>query len=233
MLRGINRQVIFEEDEDYEKMLMVIKDVKIISRYKLFAYCLMQNHCHFVLQDEKEGEGLESIFKRIGARYVYWYNLKYNRVGHLFQDRYKSEVIEDEKRLLTVVRYVHQNPLKAGLCDDLFKYEWSSYKEFVGTSSIIDTDLIFDITDKQDFIQFNMTKASDIAIEDEPRVFRQTEDMVKKEIFKICGCSNVTEFQQMEIVIQRKCIEKLKEYGASIRQLNRLTGVSRGVIERI
>ena len=86
MLRGINRQQIFEDDEDFEKFLWVLKDVKQLSRFKLYGYCLMGNHIHLLLKPENEP--LELIFRRIGSKYVYWYNLKYQRTGHLFQDRF-------------------------------------------------------------------------------------------------------------------------------------------------
>jgi len=77
----------------------------------------MGNHVHLLIKEETEELGV--IMRRIGASYVYWYNRKYNRCGHLFQDRYKSEVVEDERYLLTVLRYIHQNLLKAGMVKDV------------------------------------------------------------------------------------------------------------------
>lgn len=72
MLRGINQQQIFEDEEDNQKFVEVLKDCKLISGFKIYAYCLMGNHIHLLLK--AENESLEQIFKRIGARYVYWYN---------------------------------------------------------------------------------------------------------------------------------------------------------------
>ena len=112
MLRGINQQVIFKDEEDNRKFLEVLNDCKAVSGYKLFAYCLMGNHIHLLIKVEKED--LEQIFKRIGGRFVYWYNGKYSRGGHLFQDRYKSEPVETDEYFLAVLRYIHQNPVKAG-----------------------------------------------------------------------------------------------------------------------
>ena len=109
MLRGINKQIIFEDEEDNKKFLEVLKECKDICDFKLFAYCLMGNHIHLLLKVEKEE--LEQIFKRIGARFVYWYNLKYKRSGHLFQDRFKSEPINDDNYFLNVLHYIHQNPV--------------------------------------------------------------------------------------------------------------------------
>ena len=111
MLRGINQQVIFEQSEDYEKFTEMLNKYKAISGYKVFAYCLMSNHIHLVIKEEKES--IDQIIKRIAGSYVYWYNWKYYRKGHLFQDRFRSEPIEDEKYLLTVIRYIHRNPVSA------------------------------------------------------------------------------------------------------------------------
>jgi len=86
MQRGINQQQIFEDEEDYVKYLEVLETCKTVAGFELYGYCLMGNHIHLLLKTQKEDLGL--IFKRIGARYVFWYNWKYRRSGHLFQDRY-------------------------------------------------------------------------------------------------------------------------------------------------
>ena len=128
MLRGINQQQIFEDEEDYAKFLDILKECKEISEYKVFAYCLMGNHIHLLV---KEGtENLEQMFKRICGRFVYWYNTKYRRVGHLFQDRFKSEPVDSERYFFTVLRYIHQNPVKAGICKRVEDYIYSSYSEY-------------------------------------------------------------------------------------------------------
>jgi len=125
MLRGINQQQIFEDEEDYQKFIEIVKAYQAISEYKVFAYCLMGNHIHLLMEFKKEP--IEQVFKRIGSKYVYWYNVKYQRKGHLFQDRFKSEPVDDDPYFLTVIRYIHQNPEKAGISrkED---YRWSSYK---------------------------------------------------------------------------------------------------------
>ena len=132
MLRGINQQVIFEDEEDYFKFIETLKDYKAVSGYNVFAYCLMSNHIHILLQVCKED--LDVIMKRIAGSYVYWYNWKYYRKGHLFQDRFKSEPIEDDEYFLTVLRYIHQNPIKAGIVEKLDEYVYSSYNEYMKDS---------------------------------------------------------------------------------------------------
>jgi len=112
ILRGINKQVIFEDDEDREKLLGYLQYYKEICNYIIYGYYLMDNHIHLLIKEGKEGIG--NNMKRIGGSYVAWYNRKYDRIGHLFQDRFKSEVVESDEYLLIVLRYIHQNRLKAG-----------------------------------------------------------------------------------------------------------------------
>ena len=101
IMRGINRQIIFEDSEDYIQFLESLTRQKETSGIEIYAYCLMSNHVHLLI---KEGnEDLGTVFKRIGSSYVYWYNWKYNRRGHLFQDRYRSEAVEDDGYFLTVI----------------------------------------------------------------------------------------------------------------------------------
>lgn len=107
IMRGINRQNIFEDQEDYYKFIETIKQYKEISGYQIYAYCLMGNHVHLLLI--VGNEPLEQIMRRICGSFVYWYNRKYQRTGNLFQDRFKSEPVDNDNYLLTVLRYIHQN----------------------------------------------------------------------------------------------------------------------------
>ena len=89
MIRGINRQNIFEEDDDRLCFMKILNHCKEISGFRLYAFALMSNHIHLLI--ETAGESLDMVFRRIGTRYAVWYNRKYQRAGHLFQDRFRSE----------------------------------------------------------------------------------------------------------------------------------------------
>jgi REP element-mobilizing transposase RayT len=93
MLRGINRQTIFEDDEDIQRLLETIARYKEICKYELYAYCIMSNHVHLLMKETEET--ISNAIKRISGSYVFWYNKKYERCGHLFQERYKSEAVDN------------------------------------------------------------------------------------------------------------------------------------------
>ena len=96
----------------------------------------MDNHVHLLLKESEET--ISKVIKRISSSYVYWYNLKYDRCGHLFQERFKSENVENRAYFLTVLRYIHQNPIKAQLATNVFECRWTSIHEYVGKTKIVD-----------------------------------------------------------------------------------------------
>ena len=231
MLRGINGQQIFADNEDYEKLLEILKYCKAISEFEIFAYCLMSNHIHLLLKEVKEP--IEQIMKRITTRFVYWYNIKYQRSGHLFQDRFKSEPVENDEYFLTVIRYIHQNPVKAGICKKPQDYIFSSYNEFFKKQTFVDCGFVFGMIEKEGFIKFNSEKAFEqcLDIEDKPKI-KVTDEQARKIIEKYSKCKNVSEFQELDIRTRDKCLRKFRESGLSIRQISRLTGVSFSIVRK-
>jgi len=225
--RGINKQQLFKDDYDNEKYLEILKECKDTSEFELYAYCLMGNHVHLLIKTGKED--LELIFKRIGVRYAAWHNWKYERVGHLFQDRFKSEPVEDDKYFLTVLRYIHQNPKKDGFCAQLDEYSWSSYPEYVRKRKIVDTAFALSITELGELIEFHSLNNEDICLENRLRL---TDGEVKKIIWEICKREEVEEFHKLERTKRDQNIKKLIIAGASIRQISRLTGVSKAYTEK-
>jgi putative transposase len=85
----------------------------------------MDNHVHLLTNQGEDS--ISRIMKRIGTSYAHYFNKKYNRIGHLFQDRFKSETVENDSYLLAVTRYIHNNPVKVGIVDCAFQFQWSSY----------------------------------------------------------------------------------------------------------
>ena len=232
MLRGINQQQIFEDVEDCDKFLDVLKACKEICGFKVYAYCLMGNHIHLLV---KEGqETLEQMFKRICGRFVYWYNIKYRRVGHLFQDRFKSEPVDSEDYFFTVLRYIHQNPVKAKLCSKIENYTYSSYLEYLGGCDLVDPEFVLQVCTIEEFVGLHSeTVAQDCMDVSDKIITRVTDEQAKEMMRKISKCDSVSQFQKLEIPKRDKFLRKLREKGISIRQLSRLTGVSFSVIRNI
>ena len=233
MLRGINRQIIFEDEEDSEVFLETMGLYKAEFNCLIYGYCLMKNHAHLLVKIDNDE--IHNFMRKLGAKYVYWYNWKYDRVGGLFQDRYKSEPVEDDGYFLTVLRYIHQNPVKAGLCESVAEYEESSYNEYINLKSgqLTDADFALSIIGKTQFIEFNNQQNDDKCLEVDENSFRLTDEEAKKIIFNVSNCKNTAEFQRLELKQRDQFIKELKEEGLSFRQISRLTGLSFGLVRKL
>ena len=224
MLRGINRQRIFEEGGDYRKFIQGLKRYRDECGYELYAYCLMPNHIHLLI---KEGSvPISRVFRKIGASFVYWYNKKHDRVGHLFQDRFKSEVVEDEAYLLAVTRYIHMNPVKAGICDEPGDYTYSSYNDYTRGRGITDTDLIMGIMDRNDFRKYHKKRVSENCLDiDESAQAGMTDEQVEAFIKRYLDIEEPQKIRLFDEKTRKRIIKKLRKGGSSIRQINRMTGI--------
>lgn len=236
MLRGINRQVIFEDIEDCQKYLKTLNTYHGESGYSIYAYCLMSNHIHLLIKEGTEDLGI--AFRRIGASYVHWYNRKYGRCGHLFQDRYKSQTVETDSYFLTVIRYIHQNPLQACMASDIASYRWSSYMEYMGEAGICDVDFALDMFSKDRaeaiklFKEFNMIENQNRCLDYDQEV-RLNDAQASAFIQSVSGVKSLSEIALFEKGKRNEVLKSCKAKGLSFRQIERLTGISLGVIRAI
>lgn len=229
MLRGINRQRIFEDEEDCVRFLETLQKYKFQCGFELYAYCLMGNHIHLLMKEGKED--LTQIFKRIAGSYVYWYNWKYHRCGHLFQDRFRSEPVETDEYFLTVLRYIHRNPVKAMLCQLAEEYSYSSMREYLSGTELTDTGFALSMISKEQFVDFHREENTDQCL-DISENDRMTDEEARMLMQNISKCDNIIDFQLLDKQMRSLYIRKLHEKGASIRQIGRITGVSKKVIEQ-
>ena len=229
LLRGVGRQNIFEDDEDKQRFLETLERYKKELHFELHAYCLMGNHVHLLIKDVSNQ--LDQIMKKIAGSYAYYFNRKYERVGHLFQDRFKSEVIQDDSYYLTVLRYIHQNPLKAGL-SKMERYPFSSYGEYVGNSTITDKDFAVALLGGvNNLIDFLHQEEKSNCLDDVERK-TLTDTKAREILSKKYHIKNFVIVQQLETKKRNELLRSLKEEGMSIRQIERMTGLNRGVIQR-
>jgi len=237
VMRGINRQSIFEDEEDCIKFIQTIEKYKEVCEYKLYSYCLMGNHVHLLLKEGKEL--LEQVMRRVCGSYVLWYNCKYGRVGYLFQDRYKSEPVEDDAYFLTVLRYIYQNPVKAGLVTSVEKYTWCNYSEYIEGNKMTDTDFVLDMFNAnrekavKSLIEYINKPNDDVCMEVSEK--QPITDEVARVIIKdLCKINNTIDLQKFDKHQRNKYLKDLKEgYNLSIRQIERLTGINRGIIQKV
>jgi len=137
IVRGNNKSYIFEKDKDKLEYLKRVKKYKEKYKSKLYSYVIMDNHAHLLI--EVSSTPLSKIMQLIQQTYTQYYNKKYNRTGHVFEQRYKAILCNKDEYLLALIRYIHKNPERAAISD--INYKWSSHKEYIGNKlGICDVD---------------------------------------------------------------------------------------------
>ena len=127
MTQGINKKYIFDEKEDTKKYIKFMHELLKEYDIKIIAYCIMNNHAHILIETNNKNE-LSNYMLRLNCKYAKYYNKKYDRVGYVFRERFKSEGIFDEKHLYNCIKYIYNNPVKAGICNNPEEYPFSNYK---------------------------------------------------------------------------------------------------------
>ena len=144
MVRGNNGENVLCEEIHKKKYLDIIALYKEKMGFMLYAYCIMDNHVHLLI--EVADIPLSQIMQRIQQVYTQWFNRKYNRSGHVFQQRYKALLCDKENYLFQLIRYIHNNPAKASF-EEGIEYKWSSHVYYIGKkrSDIVDTSYVLSI----------------------------------------------------------------------------------------
>ena len=130
MVRGNNKQNIFLDDQDRGVYCNIIKEQPEKFNIKIFSYCMMTNHVHFAI--EVNDISLDNVMHNINLRYTKYFNKKRERIGHLYQARYKPLLIIEDRYLKNLIRYIHLNPVRSGLVKSPDQYFWSSHNYYLG-----------------------------------------------------------------------------------------------------
>lgn len=136
--RGNQKQPVFKETQDFEKYLAILTKYRKEYKFKLYCFCLMPNHVHLIIEVSKPSL-LSKIMKCLNLSYTRYFNFKYEKVGHLWQDRFKSKIIEKDSYLLECINYIECNPLRASLTQAIEEYPWSSYNFRKTNTTILDS----------------------------------------------------------------------------------------------
>ncbi|MEW6558252.1 MAG: transposase [Elusimicrobiota bacterium] len=146
--RGNNRKVIFHKRDDYKEFLKCLEITRQRYPYILYAYKLMPNHFHLLI--ETKGDKLSVIMQSMLTRYARYFNIKYKKVGHLFQGRYKAILCQKENYLLELIRYIHLNCIRAGLVKSPSQWLWSSHRVYLGLerNPIVDDRKVLEFFDR-------------------------------------------------------------------------------------
>ena len=228
IVRGNNKQILFEEEEDYKFFISRLGRCCREASIRISAYCLMENHAHLLVNDPCGR--VSRMTQNLATGYSLYYNGKYHRKGHLFQGRYLCEPVDNDLYLLTVFRYILNNPRKAGICP-ADQYRWSSYKAYFRESASLDLGFVRDRFPTEaayrDYI--GESNADECLEYCRPSL---SDDQALAVLRKKYGTVSGSELQSWNRQRRDSILKNLKKEGLSLRQIERLTGISRSIAHR-
>lgn len=153
MIQGINREYIFEKDEEKLKYLSLIKKYSIENKVSIIAYCIMDNHAHLLLY-ANDSKKISLFMQEINSKYARYYNKKKERVGYVFRNRFESKIMGTELQTLRCIKYIHMNPVKAHIVESEEKYQFSSYNDYINKSQFINSKILNSIfNSEKDYLE--------------------------------------------------------------------------------
>lgn len=238
IVQGIEKQYIFEKKKYKEKYFYLIQENLKRFPIKLLAYVIMDNHVHMCIYYEKV-EDVSKFMHIVNMKFASYYNHLENRVGYLFRNRFYSQEIQDRQQLFNVIAYIHHNPQKANIVNDLEEYEYSSYKDFknknVSKEIIL---LIFDSLEYQEIFNFIHKNYSEMDIKDVEEKSENVQEVINKYLNSNKVSLNMVKKEKnllIELVEKLKIKTNLKNKEiAELLEIdkNRLTRMNVKILER-
>ena len=229
IVRGNGRQLLFEDDDDRELFCRLMSEHFAKAHVLLGAWCLMSNHVHLLVEDPQQH--ISQAIHGLATAYALRFNARTGHVGSVFQGRYKSIPIETDHQLLGVVRYIHENPERAGVAR-ASEYRWSSYREYVGAFSMCNSSAIRELMDE--FGGFEAVSADDRFGGYVERSCGRVvdEDALLAAKSALDGIDPAS-LKGLDIAYRNACLQRLRSAGLTIKQVERVTGIGRSVISRV
>lgn len=225
MVQGLNKEFIFSKVEDKKQYLKLVNRIKKEVNIIIVSYCIMDNHVHILVKTHATGQ-LSKFMHKVNTLYAIYYNQKYNRVGYVFRDRYKSQVIYSEKQLYACINYIHNNPVKARMCKCPCDYKYSSYNQYKQNFDIDEKNIKYILAKDNEVQEKNM-----IFLEDENEKEEEIQRAIKEYLYN----------NKLNLEILKKDTEHLREiisllkndYNLSLRKISTYINIGRETVRNI
>lgn len=236
MIQGINREYIFNNDKDIKVFLKFVKEKIKEFDLSIIAYCVMNNHAHFLIYTENINL-VSKLMKMVNTSYAIYYNKNKERCGYVFRDRFKSEEILSQKHIVSCIHYIHNNPVKAKMCLSQSEYKYSSYNEYKNKPYLINKNKVMEILRK-----YNINIEMFLDETTEKYKFIDDMDPQNKKIIKISvleefckekNIGNMNELRSDKSNLKEIAIIMNKDYNFTQKEIAEVIGISRLKIHRI
>ena len=228
-MRGNAKADIFEGDAHRQHFTDLLSRYRDECHYVLLAWCLMDNHVHLVI--DANDIDLSAALQKLATAYAVYYNREEDRVGHIFQSPFRSKPIDYEEQLVNTVRYVHQNPERAGICAAK-DYKWSSYEEYAGKPWIVDTSMVMGIVNSAHEL-LNGVADPACVVRTSPRRASLCDADAQAMLAERLGIRSCVAIGSLPKRERNKMIQEASSLGLPVAQMARLFGLGERTVYRI
>lgn len=233
MVQGLNKEYIFNQEKEIEKYFDLLSENIEKFKLKIVAYCIMNNHVH-LLTFSNDTNGISKFMQKINTKYAIYYNKSHNRCGYVFRNRYKSEEIYSRAHLLSCINYIHNNPVKAGMCENKSDYKYSSYNDYLNKEGFVNEELIqkclvdYGISYKDilenNYKGFRFIESEDLDENDKDKIIKK---YLEKENLKL------EQIKNDRAILKKIVVELNIEYNFTQKEISEKLEISRAKINRI
>ena len=228
--RGVERRVVFYEEEDFDKFLEILSFVSKTYVLHVHAFCLMNNHYHILLETTQEN--ISDALKYLNSNYSVYFNKKHKRFGHLWQSRFYSSLLFDDEHFWIVAKYIERNPLKANVVKKLEHYKYQSLFQYLYSSkhlSLLDTSKIKAMTKEEYYSFLN----SDLAEENFEKVYTTPKVIISEGGERQILGKRIESFFEFDKDINRaENIQKAYDYGYSQAEIANFLNLSPSAVSK-
>ena len=238
MIQGLNKEYIFKEEKEIKTYLKILTEKSKNKNLQIIAYCIMNNHAHFLIYTEEIKE-ISKLMSQVNTKYAIYYNKSNSRCGYVFRNRYKAEEILTETHFISCINYIHNNPVKAKICNKKSEYKYSSYNEYLNKNNLLDINAISEILEKNNINIKDLIGKSDMNQNYKFIEYREYEDKaeIKKFILeKFCrekGIKNIKDIVNEKNYLKEISTLLYVEYNFTQKEIAEMLCLNRLKIHRI
>ena len=228
--RGVGRQRIFEDDVDRAEFMAALAASAARTETDIWAWCLMENHVHLLARAPLDR--LSEAMRVLQTRYALFFNAAHGHAGHLFQGRFKSIAVNSDSQLVATVCYIHRNPVAAGIVRSCADYRWSSYNEYLNLPEKDSRKFVVEAFGSLDeFVRIHSSGGDDVP-DSSSAGCRMGDAEAMSLLVDVCGPGGAEALVSMGKRERDNALRLLKASGLTVRQIERLTGIGRSIIQR-
>lgn len=232
LMRGVDKHAMLRTEEDYQYFMSLLRRCKAECDMEIYGWCLLNDHVHLVVRER--GDDMAGFFRHLCTAYACHYNMQRKRAGRVFQDRYRTDILETNEDVVRVLRHIYHEPVRLGLCEKPENYSFSGLSECMLHVShpIQNMAYVLSMTDVSALCKQPDAQQDALIMDIMPQEKKLTDKEAEKIMKKVAHAKKLMELPVMTRKMRDAWLRRLRREGMSVSQITRLTGLGRNIVNR-